>query len=78
MRIAGACKRTLLHLVIGYVGVADQWYWSFNSANVATVEAFHVRLNESVTLKPSTHHTHTQSFSSPPLFLSRSYAGNVQ
>lgn len=38
--------------------VADQWYWSFNSANVATVEVFHVRLNESVTLRPSTHHTH--------------------
>lgn len=37
---------------------ADQWGWSFNSANV-TVEVFHIRLNESVTHTPSTHHIHS-------------------
>lgn len=45
---------------------ADQWYWSFNSANVATAEVLHIRLNESVTHTPSTHHIHTAF----PVFLS--------
>lgn len=43
---------------------ADQWCWSFNSANVATVEVFTKWISDSNTK----HTSHTHSFSSISLF----------
>lgn len=56
---------------------ADQWYWSFNSANVATAEVFHIRLNESATHTHQAHVALAQSHRAFPVSASLSLSFSV-